>query len=167
MEEFVADPYAKIRSSSVHLWLAISQLPQPWLREVLWQTGLSLNEEYASLAKWLDTLRVIESQMGQQTLRNTTRAIFSTIAFPDRYQNVEPMLSVLDDLYHTHHVGEIGHYIVVPGNAGQIIVRAFTPYPSALEMGIFEGVCAHKSAVGAFNIRNLDEDTFEITRVAD
>jgi hypothetical protein len=109
-------------------------------RELFMSCGLHTMEPqgWSSQQQWLDVYRMINDNLGPDTLFSIGRRIPYHADFPaDQMHDVPTALASINVAYHNaHRGGEIGHYKFVSRDTHHFEVHCDNPYPNEFDMGI-------------------------------
>lgn len=149
MEFVCEDKNALVRAANVRATLDAFSLVPHMGERLIARHALDIRdltpEKFVPVQKWLNALKEIQEQVGLGVVRNVGTRIIEQADFPPQYDTVESILEALDTIYYLNHKGDVGHYVVTKTET-TIEVACETPYPSAFEVGLVEGICRHARA---------------------
>lgn len=97
-----------------------------------------------SAAKYIDTLRSIETDMSAQVLRKVGRFMMENAKWPTNIENLEQGLASINIAYRMNHTpnakADIGEYKFKKMDDNTYEIHCDNPYPCSLDLGIITGV---------------------------
>jgi hypothetical protein len=147
MEFVCVDREAVVRAANVRATLDAFQLVPAMGERLIARYNLDIKEltedKFVPVQSWLDALKEIQERLGAPAVRRVGARIIENADFPPHLGSVEAILDGLDAIYHLNHRGEVGHYLT-SRRGSAIVVGCETPYPSAFEIGLIEGICNNR-----------------------
>lgn len=150
------DPAALINGASVRSVLAGLRLlgrgPELLLRHGLPESPTP--GQWYSMQAWLNVLRDVEQEFGQETLYAVGLQVVEHAELPPSLTSLPQALRALDLIYRTNvHGRNMGYYRVVHEKPTEILLHCRTPNPPAFERGIITGLTRRFKPADALRVR--------------
>jgi hypothetical protein len=166
MDFVCPDPKATVRAANVRATLDAFKLVPMMGKRLVERHQLNLTDlrpdNFILVQRWLDALKDIQQEVGENKLRDVGRGIVENADFPPHYVDAETMLMDSDVIYKLNHRGNVGQYVPKRMADGTIEIRCETPYPRMFEWGVIEGMTKNTKYrhPGKFTVEYVDGPKF-------